>query len=131
MNIIPKSFLFDDDFDNFFLPAVKRNNEMKCDIYEKDGNYCIEMDLPGYDKKDIDINFDNKYLTITASKEEEEKDEEKNYIRRERSYGSYKRQFFLGDINEEEIKAEFNNGILKVVVPKKEVVDTKKKIEID
>lgn len=130
MNIVPRRFFLEDLFDDFDDMNVKPVN-MKCDIYEKDGNYCIEMDLPGYDKKDIDINFDNKYLTITASKEEEEKDEEKNYIRRERSYGSYKRQFFLGDINEEEIKAEFNNGILKVVVPKKEVVDTKKKIEID
>ena len=130
MNIVPRRFFLEDLFDDFDDMNVKPVN-MKCDIYEKDGNYCIEMDLPGYDKKDIDINFDNKYLTITASKEEEEKDEEKNYIRRERSYGSYKRQFFLGDINEEEIKAEFNNGILKVVVPKKEVIDTKKKIEID
>ena len=130
MNIVPRRFFLEDLFDDFDDMNVKPVN-MKCDIYEKDGNYCIEMDLPGYDKKDIDINFDNKYLTITVSKEEEEKDEEKNYIRRERSYGSYKRQFFLGDINEEEIKAEFNNGILKVVVPKKEVVDTKKKIEID
>ena len=130
MNIVPRRFFLEDLFDDFDDMNVKPVN-MKCHIYEKDGNYCIEMDLPGYDKKDIDINFDNKYLTITASKEEEEKDEEKNYIRRERSYGSYKRQFFLGDINEEEIKAEFNNGILKVIVPKKEVVDTKKKIEID
>ena len=130
MNIVPRRFFLEDLFDDFDDMNVKPVN-MKCDIYEKDGNYCIEMDLPGYDKKDIDINFDNKYLTITVSKEEEEKDEEKNYIRKERSYGSYKRQFFLGDINEEEIKAEFNNGILKVIVPKKEVVDTKKKIEID
>lgn len=127
--MLPSRIFFDNFLDDFEDNKFKKM--MKCDIYEKDGNYCIEMDLPGYDKKDIDINFDNKYLTITASKEEEEKDEEKNYIRRERSYGSYKRQFFLGDINEEEIKAEFNNGILKVVVPKKEVVDTKKKIEID
>ena len=88
------------------------------------------MDLPGYDKKDIDIDFDNKYLTIAASKEEDVNDEGKNYIRRERNFGSYKRQFYLGDINEDEIKAEFNNGILKVVVPKKEIIDTKKKIEI-
>ena len=127
--MLPSRIFFDNFLDD--IEDNKFKKMMKCDIYEKDGNYCIEMDLPGYDKKDIDINFDNKYLTITASKEEEEKDEEKNYIRRERSYGSYKRQFFLGDINEEEIKAEFNNGILKVVVPKKEVVDTKKKIEID
>ena len=81
MNIVPRRFFLEDLFDDFDDMNVKPVN-MKCDIYEKDGNYCIEMDLPGYDKKDIDINFDNKYLTITASKEEEEKDEENNYIRR-------------------------------------------------
>ena len=59
------------------------------------------------------------------------RNETKKYIRRERNFGSYKRQFYLGDINEDEIKAEFNNGILKVFVPKKEIIDTKKKIEID
>ena len=129
MNIVPRRFFLDDLFNDFDKGSIKPVN-MKCDIYEKEGNYCIEMDLPGYDKKDIDIDFDNKYLTITASKEEDVNDEGKNYIRRERNFGSYKRQFYLGDINEDEIKAEFNNGILKVVVPKKEITDTKKKIEI-
>ena len=127
MDLIPTKIFMNDLLDDF-MPSKEEN--MKCDIYEKEGNYCIEMDLPGYDKKDIDIDFDNKYLTITASKEEDVNDEGKNYIRRERNFGSYKRQFYLGDINEDEIKAEFNNGILKVVVPKKEIIDTKKKIEI-
>ena len=131
--MLPSRIFFDnflDDMEHEIEPK-KLSKMMKCDIYEKEGNYCIEMDLPGYDKKDIDIDFDNKYLTITASKEEDVNDEGKNYIRRERNFGSYKRQFYLGDINEDEIKAEFNNGILKVVVPKKEIIDTKKKIEID
>ena len=129
MNIVPRRFFLDDLFNDFDEGSIKPVN-MKCDIYEKEGNYFIEMDLPGYDKKDIDIDFDIIYLTITASKEEDVNDEGKNYIRRERNFGSYKRQFYLGDINEDEIKAEFNNGILKVVVPKKEIIDTKKKIEI-
>ncbi len=129
MNIVPRRFFLDDLFNDFDEESIKSAN-MKCDIYEKEGNYCIEMDLPGYDKKDIDISFDNKYLTITTSKEETVDDEGKNYIRKERNFGSCKRQFYLGDVCEDEIKAEFNNGILKIVVPKKEKIDTKKKIEI-
>ena len=65
MNIVPRRFFLEDLFDDFDDMNVKPVN-MKCDIYEKDGNYCIEMDLPGYDKKDIDINFDNKYGHIFA-----------------------------------------------------------------
>ncbi len=131
MNIIPKKYYLDDFFDDFLANSNSEKNAMKCDIYEKGGDYHIEMDVPGFDKKDISINVDNGYLTITAEKQNEEKDEEKNYIRRERSYGKYERSFYLGDLETDNIKAEFNNGMLKLTVPKKEVVDTKKKIEIE
>ena len=131
MNIIPKKYYLDDFFDDFLANSNSEKNAMKCDIYEKGGDYHIEMDVPGFDKKDISINVDNGYLTITAEKQNEEKDEEKKYIRRERSYGKYERSFYLGDLETDGIKAEFNNGMLKLTVPKKEVVDTKKKIEIE
>lgn len=131
MNIIPKKYYLDDFFDDFLANSNSEKNAMKCDIYEKGGDYHIEMDVPGFDKKDISITVDNGYLTITAEKQNEEKDEEKNYIRRERSYGKYERSFYLGDLETDDIKAEFNNGMLKLTVPKKEVVDTKKKIEIE
>lgn len=131
MNIIPKKYYLDDFFDDFLANSNSEKNAMKCDIYEKGGDYHIEMDVPGFDKKDISINVDNGYLTITAEKQNEEKDEEKNYIRRERSYGKYERSFYLGDLETDGIKAEFNNGMLKLTVPKKEVVDTKRKIEIE
>lgn len=129
MNLVPRKFFLDDLFDDF-VPEVSRTNNMKCDIYEKDGNYVVEMDIPGFSKDDIDIDVEKGYLTITASKENETNDEGKNYIRRERSYGKFQRQFYMGDVNEDEINAEFTNGILKVMVPKKEEVNTKKKIEI-
>lgn len=129
MNLVPRKFFLDDLFDDF-VPEVSRTNNMKCDIYEKDGNYVVEMDIPGFTKDDIDIDVEKGYLTITASKENETNDEGKNYIRRERSYGKFQRQFYMGDVNEDEINAEFTNGILKVMVPKKEEVNTKKKIEI-
>lgn len=127
MNLIPKSFYLDDFFDTFNKPS----NNMKCDIYEKSGDYHIDIDIPGFDKKDISIECDKGYLTITAEKTDEENEEDKNYIRRERSYGKYQRSFYLGDIDTENIKAEFKDGMLKIVVPKTEQIETKKHIEIE
>ncbi len=128
MDLIPRKFYLDDLFDNFI--TSRDNNNMKCDIYEKGGNYHIEMDIPGFDKNDISIEVKDGYLTISAEKNEEDNKEEKNYIRKERSYGKYERSFYLGDLDSENIEAEFNNGILKVTVPKKEAVENKKVIEI-
>lgn len=128
MNLMPRNFFLDDFFDD--LEPVRTNN-MKCDIYEKEGKYFIEMDIPGFDKKDIDLDLDNGYLTITASHENKVDEEEKNYIRKERTSFKSSRKFYLGEVDEENIKAEFNNGILKIVVPKKEEIITKKKIEIE
>ena len=128
MDLIPRKFYLDDLFDNFI--TSRDNNNMKCDIYEKGGNYHIEMDIPGFDKNDISIEVKDGYLTISAEKNEEDNKEEKNYIRKKRSYGKYERSFYLGDLDSENIEAEFNNGILKVTVPKKEAVENKKVIEI-
>ncbi len=129
MSIIPRSFYLDDIFDDFGRPS--RVNDLKCDVYEKDGNYNIELDIPGYDKKDITIECDNETLTITAEKSNEvNEDEDKKYIRRERFYGKVTRTFTLANIDQDAIKAEFVNGILKVTVPKQEKIETKKVIEI-
>ena len=103
---------------------------MKCDIYEKDGDYHIEIDIPGFDKKDIKVECDNGYLTVTAKKDEEAEDKSKNYIRRERSYGKYQRSFYIGDMDSNEIRAKFKHGMLKIIVPKVETKETKKHIEI-
>lgn len=128
MNLMPRKFFLDDFFDDL-EPA--RTNSMKCDIYEKDDKYFLEMDVPGFDKKDINISLDKGYLTVEASHEENDDESDKNYIRKERSSVKTSRQFYLGEVDEANIKAEFNNGILKVVVPKKEEIETKKKIEIE
>ena len=127
MEIIPRKFYLDDIFDNF---VTTNRNDMKCDIYEKDGNYHIEMDVPGYNKNDITIEAKDGYLTITAEKKEEENIEEKNYIKRERIYGKYQRSFYLGDLDTDNVEASFTDGTLKVVIPKKEQIDNKKVIEI-
>lgn len=127
MEIIPRKFYLDDIFDNF---VTVNRNEMRSDIYEKDEKYHIEIDVPGYNKNDITIEVKDGYLTITAEKNTEENTEEKNYIKRERVYGKYQRSFYLRDLDSENVEASFSDGTLKIVVPKKEVEENKKVIEI-
>ena len=130
MDLMPRKFYLDDIFDDFI--SARKEQHMKCDIYEKGGIYHIEMDIPGFKKDEISVETKDGYLTITAEKKEEvnEDDKEKKYIRRERTYGKYQRSFYLGDLDEEKIDASFENGMLKIAVPKKEEVDSKKVIEI-
>lgn len=130
MDLMPRRFYLDDIFDDFI--PTKKDQNMKCDIYEKDGDYHIEMDVPGFKKEEISIDVKDGYLTIKAEKnnEEDENDEQRNYIRRERSYSKYERSFYLGDLDQDKIDAEFTNGMLKIIVPKKEQVDNSRKIEI-
>ena len=98
--------------------------------YEKDNNINIEMDIPGFNKEDINIEINKGNLVVTAEKNEEE-NEDKKYLRRERKfYGKYQRSFYLGEIDEENIEASFENGILKISIPKKTEEETKKLIEI-
>ncbi len=129
MDLIPRKFYLDDIFDDMF---TSKSNNMKCDIYEKNGDYHIEMDIPGFNKEDITVETKNGYISISAQKKEEkvDKDEKRNYIRRERNYGKFERSFYLGDLDSENIDAEFKNGMLKIVIPKKEETKNKNVIEI-
>lgn len=131
MNLLPRKFYFDDFLDDFFPTTNNGWNNIKCDIYEKDGKYNIIMDIPGLNKDDIKIDCTDGYLTIEASKNEEVKDEGKNYIRKERTSGQFKRQFYVGNIDAKNVKAEFKHGVLKIIVPKKEEKETKNIIEIE
>lgn len=119
-----------DLFDNFFdedLFSRKTNNLMKTDIKEKKDKYLVEVDLPGFSKENINLSLKSGYLEISAKMEKDDKNEEEKYVRRERFYGECSRSFYVGeDITEEDIKAEFKNGILKIDIPKKETKDTKK-----
>lgn len=131
MSLIPRNFYLDDIFEDF--NKVAKTNQMKCDIYEKDGKYNIEMDIPGFDKQDIRIECQDGILSVTAEKksDSEETSDDKKYLRRERFYGKVSRSFTFNDINEEDISAEFNNGILKIVIPKADKTESKKVIEIN
>jgi len=123
--------LMNRDFDDLFdILPIRRDNRMKCDIYEKDNKYYIEMEVPGFKKEDIDISLKEGYLTVKAEKKvsNEEKDEDKKFLRKERSYMKTERSFNLGNVDEENIDASFENGVLNIVIPKLE--ENKRTIEI-
>ena len=116
--------LIDDMFnDPFFTTSYDRTSTqiMKTDIHEKDGNYMIAMELPGYAKEDIKADLKDGYLTITAHKNEtkEEKDAKVKCIHKERYTGTCNRSFYVGDeISQEDIKAAFKDGVLHLTFPK-------------
>ena len=93
--MLPRRFYFDNALDDLFEEEGAR---MKCDIYEKDNTYHVDMDLPGFKKEEIKVECNKGNLIVSAEKkhEEEEKDEKKKYLRRERVYGKYSRSFYLG-----------------------------------
>lgn len=127
--MLPSRIFFDSLLDDYEDSRFKKS--MKCDIFEKDGNYNVVMDIPGFKKEDINIECDNGVIKISCEKKEEENEEDgKKYIRKERVYEKCERSFNFGDIKEDEIEAEFTDGTLKLVIPKQEKVDTKKSIEI-
>ena len=116
--------LIDDMFnDPFFTTSYDRTSTqiMKTDIHEKDGNYMIAMELPGYAKEDIKADLKDGYLTITAHKNEtkEEKEARGKCIHKERYTGTCNRSFYVGDeISQEDIKAAFKDGVLHLTFPK-------------
>jgi len=126
--------LFDSMFDDPFFER-KEVRWMKTDIKEKDNNYIIEVDLPGYDKDNIKVEIENGYLNVTAKVDKSnDNEEEGKYIHKERFYGECSRSFYVGDsLTEEDVKASFKNGILTLTVPKAEQkkLDEKKYIQID
>lgn len=130
--MLPSRILFDNLFDDFDI-SHKDLKGMKCDIYEEDDKYKIVTDVPGFKKEDIKLELNNGYLTISAEKKQEnEEGDNKKYLRRERIYSKEMRQFYVGDIDIEEVKAEFKDGTLLVSVPKEEKEkETKKVINID
>ncbi len=109
------------DFDSFF--KSKKNNVMNADVQEFDDRYQLELELPGYAKEDIRAELRDGYLTIEAEHNEnqDQKDKKGNYIRRERYYGKVQRSFYVGkEVTQEDIKANFDSGVLKLQIPKKE-----------
>ncbi|MDO5520115.1 MAG: Hsp20/alpha crystallin family protein [bacterium] len=98
---------------------ARKNYPMKSDVREKDNMYVLEVNLPGFKKEDIKAHVDNGNLIITASQEKETERNKKNYIRKERYSGQYQRSFYIGhSIKQEDIKASYKWGVLKLEIPK-------------
>ena len=123
--------LFDDFFNSAMFPKAEHElygkhakNLMKTDVREMDGSYELDVDLPGFKKDEIHIELKNGYLTISAAKglDKDEKAPEGKYIRQERYAGSLSRSFYVGeDVEPQDVKAKYENGVLKLFVPKAEV----------
>lgn len=135
--------LFDDWMDDFSFPDIDKalygkhaKNMMKTDVKETDNGYELAIDLPGFQKDEIQLELNNGYLTISASKglDKDEKDENDKYIRRERYAGSMSRSFYVGEhLTEQDIHAKYDNGILMLDFPKEEkkAVESKRYISIE
>lgn len=132
MKIMPRNYFLDDVFDDFMGPEKPHHNPMKCDVYEKDGMYNIEVDVPGYNKDEINVEAKDGYLTITAEKKiEKDEHEGKKYFYHERRYGKTERSFYIGDMDSDKVKAKMDNGTLLVTIPKIEENNIKKSITIE
>lgn len=105
------------------MEVANSNEILKTDIKENDNGYEITMNVPGIKKEDVKAELKEGYLTIqaTTNSDKEEKDKKSKYIRRERYTGSFSRSFYIGEeVTEEDVKAKFENGTLKMFIPKKE-----------
>lgn len=119
-------------FGNFF--GIQDLAEFKTDVTDEGDHYLLEADLPGFDKKDIKLDINGDTLTVHAERHSkvEEKDKKDKVIRMERSYGSYSRQFDVSGVDTEKIKAKYDNGVLKLTLPKKETsLPESKHLEIE
>jgi HSP20 family molecular chaperone IbpA len=129
---------FHDMFDDLFYDPFDYSNvdTMRTNIVEKDGQYLLDMELPGFKKEDIQMELKNGYLRINATKNvnNDETDNQGHVIRRERFNGSCSRNFYIGEnVHQEDIKAAFDNGELKITIPKETIkqVEEKTYIPID
>ena len=126
---------WDEAFDHFFRPMFYEDSpsDMNTDIRETENGYALDVELPGFDKSEIELSLEKGYLTISAKKEEKEEKEKGKYLRKERKI-QCSRSFYVGeDVTEEDIKAKYDKGVLEITFPKDKPkqVEEPKKILID
>jgi HSP20 family protein len=108
-----------DDFEALFENVNNFSSSFRVDLRETDNQYVLEADLPGINKEDISLRYENNYLTISAKrKETQEVKNERNYVRQERRFGQFQRNFYIDNIQEDNIDAKFNHGVLTVTLLK-------------
>lgn len=113
--------MFENFFNETFLPGFFMGaNPMRADIRETEKEYIIDAEIPGVKKEDIKLELRDDILTIAVEHNEELNEERENYIRKERRYGSFSRSFQVDNVRHEDVKARYENGILTVILPKKE-----------
>jgi len=126
----PERSMWDHLFGDLSTPAVFERQESwvpTIDMAENEKEYTIKAELPGMDKEDIDISLTDGILTLTGEKKQESEEDKDNYYYRESRYGSFSRSLRLPeDAAPEEVDATYKNGVLRVVVPKKEAAQPKK-----
>ncbi|AAO36934.1 Hsp20/alpha crystallin family protein [Clostridium tetani] len=136
-NSMKRDSYFDEFFDNFFnndflVPIKFPKNNFRADLKETNNEYIIEADLPGISKDAVKVNYSNNNLVISAKREDIIENKDENYIRRERSYGEFKRAFYVDNVDENNIKASFKNGVLRINLTKLEdTTKARKQIEIE
>lgn len=120
--------LFDNFFhDSWFSPMSMQHRHMQVDIKENEKEYLLEAEIAGVNKEDINIDLKDDYLTISVEKNENVNEEKENYIRKERRYGAMSRSFYVDNVDHEKVEAKFENGILSIKLPKKEIGKIKRK----
>lgn len=119
--------------DDFLTRGSVYESSFKVDVSQSDDGYLVEAEMPGFDKDDISISLDEGKLVISAQKNEEidKSDQEKNYIHKERKSSQMSRTMYFPDIDEDNIKASLNNGILEIKLGKNQIKESKKQIEIE
>ncbi len=106
--------LWDSFFNDDFFAPRRASKVMHTDIEENEDNYTLSIDLAGYNKEDIQLDYCDGYLTVKATKKEDDK---RNYIQRERA-SENQRSYYVGDVDQQSLEASYTNGVLNVVVPK-------------
>lgn len=130
MSLTARDYYTKDLLDEIFDNSYDKTSFAKCDIYQKDEKYCIEIEMPGITKDEIGIDLGNGYLTIQCRRKNDNKYDNRKYIKRERKINSMERRIYIGDIEESNITAELKNGILEICFPLENKIMSKKSIEI-
>lgn len=118
-------------FNDFFFPNFYQPHYMKADIRETEKEYVVEVEMPGVNKEQVNIELRDDRLTVSVNQNEEIKEETSNYVRRERRSGSMSRTFIVEDVDEEKVSAQLKDGVLSIILPKKNDNKRNRKIVIE